>query len=65
MLTHTGIFLCAAGEKGSPEHRQPVHGRHLDDKGKQVINNGVEELVGHLAPGQGSHALELVVQVQL
>jgi hypothetical protein len=42
-----------------------VQNGHLDHKGKQVINNGVEELVGHLAPGQMRHTLQLVVQVQL
>ena len=38
---------------------------HLDDKGEEVVNDGVQELVGHLAPGQGCHALQLVVNVQL
>ncbi len=48
-----------------PEHRQPVQQRHLDDKGEQVVDDGVQELVCHLAPGQVRHRLELVVQVQL
>lgn len=39
--------------------------RHLDDEGKQVINDGVEELVRHLPPGQVCHTLQLVVEVQL
>lgn len=38
---------------------------HLDDKGKQVVDNCVEELVGHLAPGQGCHALQLIIDVKL
>ncbi len=38
---------------------------HLDDKGKEVVDDGVEELVGELAPGQVRHALHAVVQVQL
>ena len=48
-----------------PEHAEAVQPGHLDDKGKQVIDDGVQELVGHLAPGQGSHTLQLVVDVQL
>ena len=47
------------------EHAEAVEPWHLDDKGKEVINDGVQELVGHLAPGQGSHTLQLVVDVQL
>jgi len=47
------------------EHRQPVQQRHLDDKREQVVDDGVQELVRHLAPGQVRHALQLVVQVQL
>ena len=38
---------------------------HLDDEGEQVVDDGVQELVAHLAPGQVRHALQLVVQVQL
>jgi hypothetical protein len=38
---------------------------HLDDECEQVINDGVEELVGHLPPWQMGHTLQLVVQVQL
>ena len=38
---------------------------HLDDKGEQVIDDGVEELVGELAPGEVRHTLHAVVQVQL
>lgn len=38
---------------------------HLDDKREQVVDDGVEELVGHLAPGEVRHGLELVVEVQL
>ena len=43
----------------------PVQGGHLDDEGAQVVDDGVEELVGHLPPRQVRHALQLVVQVQL
>lgn len=49
----------------APEHADAVEQGHLDDKGKQVIDDCVEELVGHLAPRQVGHALKLVVQVQL
>ena len=38
---------------------------HLNDEGKQVINDGVQELVGHLAPRKRSYALQLIVDVQL
>ena len=47
------------------EHTEAMQPGHLDDKGEQVVNDGVQELVGHLAPGQGCHALQLVVDVQL
>ena len=48
-----------------PEHTEAVQPGHLDHKGKQVIHDGVQELVGHLAPGQSCHTLQLVVDVQL
>ena len=48
-----------------PEDGQAVQRGHLDDKGKQVIDDGVQELVCHLAPGQVCHTLHPVVQVQL
>ena len=47
------------------EHTQAMQGWHLDNKGKQVINDSVEELVCHLSPGQVSHTLQFVVQIQL
>lgn len=43
----------------------PVQQRHLDDKGKEVVDDGVEELVCQLPPRQVGHALELVVEVEL
>ena len=42
-----------------------MHGGHFDDKRKQVVDDCIQELVGHLSPRQRSHALELVIQVQL
>ena len=47
------------------ENTEAMQPGHLDHKGKQVVHNGVEELVGHLAPRQSCHALQLVVDVQL
>ena len=48
-----------------PEDAEAVQPGHLNDKGKQVIHNGIQELVGHLAPRQSCHTLQLVVDVQL
>lgn len=48
-----------------PQAADPVHNRHLDDKGKQVIDEGVEGLVGEHAPGQVGYGLELVVDEEL
>ena len=48
-----------------PEAADAVHGGHLDDKGKHVIDEGVEGLVGEHAPGQVGHRLQLVVDEQL
>ena len=42
-----------------PEDGQAVHGGHLDDEREQVVDDGVEELVRHLAPGEVRHRLEL------
>jgi hypothetical protein len=47
------------------EDREPVQRGHLDHKREKVVNDGVEELVRHLAPGEVRHALQLVVEVQL
>ncbi len=33
------------------EDTEAMQPGHLDDKGKQVINDGVQELEGHLTPG--------------
>jgi hypothetical protein len=49
----------------APEHAEPVQRGHFDDKREEVVDDGVEELVRHLAPGQVRHTLQLVVQVQL
>ena len=38
-----------------PEASNPVHGWHLDHKGKDVINEGVQGLVSHHPPGQMGH----------
>ena len=40
-----------------PEHTQAMKDRHLDHKGKQVVDDGVEELVGHLPPRQVGHGI--------
>ena len=32
------------------EDRQAVQSRHLDDKGEEVVDDGVQELVRHLSP---------------
>lgn len=47
------------------EDTQAMQPGHLDHKSKQIVHNGVQELVGHLAPRQRRHALQLVVDVQL
>lgn len=38
-----------------PEDRESVQKGHFDDKGKEVVYDGVKELVGHLPPGQVGH----------
>ena len=48
-----------------PEAADPVHGRHLDHEGKDVIDESVERFVGQHAPGQVSHGLQLVVDEKL
>lgn len=48
-----------------PEHAESMQCWHLDNKGKQIIDDGVEELVCHLTPGQVRNTLQLVVEVQL
>ena len=47
------------------EDTEPVQPGHLDDKGEQVINDGVQELEGHLTPRQRCHTLQFVVDIQL
>ena len=42
-----------------------IEGRHLDDEGKQVVNEGVESLVAEHAPREVSNRLEFVVDEQL
>ena len=68
LLVHpVGISLVDVHQEDQvvSEHTQAVQPGHLDDKGEEVIYDGVQELVGHLAPGQGCHTLQLVVDVQL
>lgn len=43
------------------EASYPVHHGHLDDKGKQVINEGIESLVGEHPPWEVGHRLHFVV----
>ncbi len=47
------------------EDTEAVQPGHLDDKGEQVINDGVQEFEGHLTPWQRCHTLQLVVDIQL
>ena len=42
-----------------------VHGGHLDDKGKHVVNEGVESFIGEHPPRKVGHRLELVVDEEL
>ena len=42
-----------------------IHGRHFDDKGKHVINEGVESFVREHTPWKMSYRLELIVDEQL
>lgn len=42
-----------------------VHHRHLDDKGKQVIDERVQGLVGEHPPREVGHGLHFVVNEQL
>ena len=48
-----------------PKAGQPMGKWLVDDKGKQVVNDGVERAVYHHAPGQVGNRLELVVDEQL
>ena len=43
---------------------ETVEERHLDGEGEEVVDEGVEELVGHGAAGHVSDGLEAVVDVQ-
>ena len=43
------------------EAADAVHGGHLNDKGKHVVNEGVESFVGEHSPGEMGHRLQLVV----
>ena len=47
------------------EAADAIHGWHLDDKGKHVIDESVECLVGEHSPGEVGDRLELVVDEQL
>ena len=48
-----------------PEASDTVHGGHFDDKGKHVIDECVEGLVGEHSPWEVGHRLQLVVDEQL
>ena len=39
--------------------REPVHPRHLDDEGEEVVDERAERLVDHRAPRHVRDALEL------
>lgn len=58
------LRACHASNS-APEHADAMQYGHLDDEGEQVVDDCVEELVGHLPPRQVSNTLKLVVQVQL
>ncbi|MFN9900397.1 MAG: hypothetical protein ACK55Z_16725, partial [bacterium] len=47
------------------EDRETMQRGHFDYKGKQVIDDCVQELVHHCTPGQVGNALELVVDKEL
>lgn len=64
----TGAAAPPAGPPSGltvPQAADPVHDGHLDDKGEQVVDEGVEGLVGEHAPGEVRHGLELVVDEEL
>lgn len=42
-----------------------MHRWHFDDKREKVVDDGGEELVRHLTPGQMGDGLEFVVDVEL
>ena len=42
-----------------------MHGGHLDNKRKEVVDEGGEGFVGHGAPVEMRHGLEFVVDVEL
>ena len=60
--TLQGKYACRLTVSKAPN---AIHGRHLDHEGEDVVNEGVESLVGHHSPGKVSHRLELVVDEQL
>mmetsp|Transcript_16844 Transcript_16844/g.64143 ORF Transcript_16844/g.64143 Transcript_16844/m.64143 type:complete len:436 (+) Transcript_16844:745-2052(+) len=47
------------------ETGEAVQQRHVHDEGKEIVDEGVERLVDHGAPGHVCHALELVVDEEL
>lgn len=49
------------GRRTVSEASYPVHHGHLDDEGKQVINKGIESLVGEHPPWEVGHRLHFVV----
>lgn len=48
-----------------PEAAKAIHGGHLDDEGEDVVDEGVEGLVGEHAPRQVSHRLKLIIDEEL
>ena len=42
-----------------------VHCGHLDDKGEQIVYEGIAAFVDEKFPGQVRHGLELVINEQL
>lgn len=42
-----------------------MHDRHFDDKGKQIVNEGVDGFVRHCSPVQMSNGLQFVVDKEL
>jgi hypothetical protein len=45
----------------SPEYRESIQSRHLNNKCENIVNESVEKFVCHLAPWQMSDGLHFVV----
>ena len=48
-----------------PEASYTVHSGHFDDKGKHIIDEGIESFVGQHSPRQVSNRFQFVVDKQL